>query len=457
MWDYGQLNEEDELEYIKELFRLTYSDIDKVVYQYFSTQIAKAQDLIRGYSYNNLIKHNVSESNASLCSKSTVSLRDIQRVFLLLGWLEKWFWERYPENSNLQVKSRALNIALALVYYFRLNDDCRDDFSQQMNIDRLIGELGLPVTFDNALKDEMDWVFENIKFPDGIAPIEALKENIYAIIVCCMTKIPVIIVGPPGSSKTLSFKIVVKNFQEATSNKNICNDSKLFKSLDPHPYQCSHKSTSNEIETVFNRAITRQRAFDESESNSQSVVLLDEAGLPDESLKVLHFYLDNPKVSTYKFDVHYNSEFQVSFVGISNSVLDAAKTNRAVSVFRSKISHADLVQLGTFSLYNGCQPVKISDDVTATINGLVRVYEQMMNKPAYNSFFGLRDFIHFFKNLHEFKNNFLSPQAITISVEQNFNGTPYFENILKAFLEVVRNIFYSELTNVSIACMCIKS
>ena len=77
---------------------------------------------------------------------------------------------------------------------------------------------------------------------------------------------------------------------------------KIFKSLDPHPYQCSHKSTSNEIETVFNRAITRQRTFDESDSNSLSVVLLDEAGLPYESLKVLHYYLDNPKVNTVSFN-----------------------------------------------------------------------------------------------------------------------------------------------------------
>ena len=34
----------------------------------------------------------------------------------------------------------------------------------------------------------------------------------------------------------------------------------MFKSLDPHYYQCSRRTTSIEIETVFQRAINRQRS-----------------------------------------------------------------------------------------------------------------------------------------------------------------------------------------------------
>ena len=37
-------------------------------------------------------------------------------------------------------------------------------------------------------------------------------------------------------------------------------DTETFKSLDPHYYQCSRRTTSIEIETVFQRAINRQRS-----------------------------------------------------------------------------------------------------------------------------------------------------------------------------------------------------
>ena len=36
----------------------------------------------------------------------------------------------------------------------------------------------------------------------------------------------------------------------------------VFKSLDPHYYQCSRRTTSTEIETVFQRAINRQRSHE---------------------------------------------------------------------------------------------------------------------------------------------------------------------------------------------------
>lgn len=67
-----------------------------------------------------------------------------------------------------------------------------------------------------------------------------------------------------------------------------------------------------------------------------AVVFMDEAGLPEdshESLKALHYFLDHP---------------QVSFVAITNRILDAAKTNRAISLFRpdpEEVSSVDCLPL----------------------------------------------------------------------------------------------------------------
>ena len=83
------------------------------------------------------------------------------------------------------------------------------------------------------------------------------------------------------------------------------------------------------------------------------------------------------------------------------------------------------------------------------IDGFVNVYEIMMAKPELKDFFGLRDFIHFFTYLSQVKseNDIISPEAIVQSLEHNFNGTTHFQEILRAFLEVVClnivNYFYA--------------
>ena len=304
MWDYGQLQEGHEKEYIREKFILTYNDLSSLEYTFLTERIAKAQKFIRHCAYKTLVNNNVPEDKAKLCSQSTVSQRDIQRVFTFYDWLRKWFKRPTKYNADdFSVSCRAVFIALALVYYFRLNEKYRKQFKEEMMERRPVGEQGIPVTFEDVLDDEFKWVSEHVVFPIGIAPTDALKENIYAIIVCTMTRIPLIIVGPPGSSKTLSFKIVTSNFQGQESK--LKNDFDILLRLDPHFYQCSRNSTSTEIENVFQRAENRQKTFDEGSIRSQSVVLMDEAGLAEdyhESLKVLHYYLDNPKVS----EVLYN-------------------------------------------------------------------------------------------------------------------------------------------------------
>lgn len=135
---------------------------------------------------------------------------------------------------------------------------------------------------------------------------------------------PLILVGAPGSSKTLSFNLAIANLKGQESKVKLFRDTKTFRSLDPHFYQCSRRTTSNEIQTVFSRAVNRQRSHSRFSLPIYCVVFMDEAGLPEEShesLKVLHYYLDRQ---------------EVSFVAITNHVLDAAKTNRAVSLFRPR-------------------------------------------------------------------------------------------------------------------------
>ena len=60
----------------------------------------------------------------------------------------------------------------------------------------------------------------------------------------------------------------------------------------------------------------------------------------------------------------------------------------------------------------------------------------MMCHSAFNSFFGLRDFIHFFTYL-SVDQEVISPQSVVMALEQNFSGTKHFDEILEAFLQIV--------------------
>ena len=307
-WDYGALRKEDEKEYVKAKMRLCYTDsFDKDVAAiselgFLSDLIHQGQSLVRQYASEQLeqrgLNHEVAESYATCC----VSQRDIQRVFVLYEWLLHWFNDvsgHYQDETEFKRKVRAVFVSIGIAYYFRLNSDYRKRFKEEMNKIKKIGREGVPVTFSNALQQELDLTVEKFKLPLRIAATEALKENIYATVVCILNMIPLIIVGPPGSSKTLSFKIVSSNLQGVNSMSEAFQNETVFPPIDQHSYQCSRRSTSNEIEAVFKRAIRRKKMLEEVGIANCSVIVMDEAGLTEEShesLKVLHYYLDDSKV-----------------------------------------------------------------------------------------------------------------------------------------------------------------
>ena len=284
-----------------------------------------------------------------------------------------------------------------------------------------------PPHFVQAFSEELEWYIERVELPTGIARTRALKENLFATIVCTLTHTPLIIVGAPGSSKTLSFNLAIANLKGQESKKEHFRDITVFCSLDPHFYQCSRRTTSNEIQTVFSRAINRQRSHSKFKLPIYCVVFMDEAGLPEEShesLKVLHYYLDQQ---------------EVSFVAITNHVLDAAKTNRALSLFRPEASEEDLKTLAKGCLWNAPDNPPPEKDLD-TIIRFCPAYSDLMTKPEFSQYFGLRDFIHFVSYLRRQRTNdhLLTPQLVMKALERNFNGSDQFEKICNTFLKMVR-------------------
>jgi MoxR-like ATPase len=55
--------------------------------------------------------------------------------------------------------------------------------------------------------------------PPGIAMNLALRENVFACFVCLINRIPIIIVGMPGCSKSLSVKLLLSNLRGTSSEE----------------------------------------------------------------------------------------------------------------------------------------------------------------------------------------------------------------------------------------------
>ena len=176
---------------------------------------------------------------SQVCAQSCVSQRDIQRVFTFYQWLMTVYERHQQHGECTDYPRRAVMVALGIVYYLRLNDVFREKYSQVLDRkSKLPGE----VNFSQAFRMELEWFTNKMELPPGIAKTQALMENLFAIVVCTVTHTPLIIVGAPGSSKTLSFNLAITNLKGSESKMDFFREVKLFPSLDPHFYQCSRRT-----------------------------------------------------------------------------------------------------------------------------------------------------------------------------------------------------------------------
>lgn len=146
---------------------------------------------------------------------SAVSLRDIER----LRQLYQWFAKNLPRikikdlpailGAYNNIEERATIMTFYFTYILRFNRHRRSLLEKEIEI-----ALGLNKGFVNEAKnvEETDFCSRlNIEWQSPIVFNESLKENIYTCFVCLNTRLPLIIVGSPGCSKSLSLRLLTKN------------------------------------------------------------------------------------------------------------------------------------------------------------------------------------------------------------------------------------------------------
>ncbi len=427
-WDYGSLHGPQESDYVSAKMSMLENRMRKAKVQNLTELIVGSQEQMRLYAQEQLQKCNV--DNPELCARSCVSQRDIQRVFTVYEKLIEIYDNFEPHGAHQDYKRRAVAVALGIVYYMRLSSDYRDRYEKFLDEK---GLLASQVKFSQAFQEDLDWIMDEFSIPGGVAKTRVLKENLFAIIMCTMTHTPLIITGAPGSSKTLSFNLAVANLRGQESKSKVFSNVQVFPNLEPHVYQCSRRTTANEIEKVFLQAVTRQKSRTISRLPVYCVVFMDEAGLPREkhqALKVLHSRLDNP---------------EVSFVAITNTILDAAKTNRAVSLYIPDKQTGDLETLVRGCLYVPNEPINVEPIVRFSA-----AYVEAMEHDQYKNFFGLRDFIHFVTFLRRKiidDGDKFTDKLVLQALERNFNGSDYPHKLWNIFLsKVCSHVFYISLS-----------
>jgi len=274
----------------------------------------------------------------------------------------------------------------------------------------------------------------NINLPDGVALTDELVQNVFFILMCSEVKIPIQIVGPPGCSKTLAMSIALTQSSRVP-----------FTTMMETRYQCNPNSSDTEIENVFKRAEIRQ----DKNEYKRSVVFFDEGGLPREeeaALKVIHEPLDHPKVSC---------------VILTNTALDAAKSNRTLILpHQSVYAHYSYKQDGQKNrgddkerirrlsqlimgvLYNrgqaqGTLQYKITEGLAQSFIS-ANEYSHSTKKNLFNQ----RDFVYFLRSLkkrcaREGGNNLnITSEALLGALRRNFSGIPHedFVGLARMFL-----------------------
>ncbi|KAK7488216.1 hypothetical protein BaRGS_00020523, partial [Batillaria attramentaria] len=459
VWDFGQLDARMEELYIRQMVRRYahtrhLGNLTEAGITVLCTVLMASQQFMR----------NLKDE----CS--FVSLRDVERTLTVISWflmqaannnvlfkrLEKKLQQRPGDETDLlddtQDSSedegdfhdplrltKALVLALAICY--------RAGLSSKLAFDMyIVGHFTRPFElprgreqFREIIDKCQDVFLDNVRLEENIARNQALKDNVFMMVVCIELRIPLFLVGKPGSSKSLAKTIVSDAMQGNMSHSELF---RKLKQVQMVSFQCSPLATADSIQATF-----RQCSLLQEEKNKDSfaaVVVLDEVGLAEDSpkmaLKTLHPLLEDGCAG----DEVPDDSKKVAFVGISNWALDPAKMNRGILVQRDVPDNVELVETarGICQTQDAVVGAKVRTLVPKLAEAYLKIFEEAKKS---REFFGLRDFYSLVKMVYAFAAHTREEPTkgqLIAAIRRNFGGSDkidpveFFQSVLpKHFFE----------------------
>ncbi|XP_058848399.1 E3 ubiquitin-protein ligase rnf213-alpha-like isoform X1 [Acipenser ruthenus] len=414
VWDFGQLNDHTEKMYIQQIVQRVVKTIDIHV------------------DYIPLITDVLSTSQCYMRRRkdecSFVSLRDVERCMHVFVWFysnHKMLLQELKEFMNKENKYEKLldernerneivwSLVMAVGVCYHACLEKKEEYRKE--ICAHLPKSYYPFKVLQEISLMQDLLLSGVPLGKTIARNSALKENVFMMVICIELRIPLFLVGKPGSSKSLAKTLVADAMQGQAAHSDLY---KELKQIHLVSFQCSPHSTPEGIINTFKQCARFQEGKNLKEY--VSVVVLDEIGLAEDSakmpLKTLHPLLEEGCI-----DDEPLPHKKVGFVGISNWALDPAKMNRGIFVSRGDPDEKELIA----SAKGICssEPM-ILKKVQGFFKGFAKAYLDICKEQG-KEFFGLRDYYSLIKMVFaiaKFTNQEPTAQQIVEAVLRNFSG-----------------------------------
>lgn len=416
VWDFGQLNDQTEKMYIQQIVqRVVETNSINVRYTSIVTDVmASSQKYMR--------------TRKDECS--FVSLRDVERCMQTFVWFYRNHSMLLDELEKFQRSQRAgpgerahrldndrdpvlwsLVMAIGVCYHACLEDKEK----YRIKVGKYFREVYTPAKINDEISLMQDLMLSGVPLGDTIARNNALKENVFMMVICIELRIPLFLVGKPGSSKSLSKTLVADAMQGQAAHSDLY---RWLKQIHLVSFQCSPHSTPDGIINTFKQCARFQEGKNLQEYIS--VVVLDEIGLAEDSpkmpLKTLHPLLEEGCIDDQPLP-----HKKVGFIGISNWALDPAKMNRGIFVSRGDPDEKELI----VSAKGICSSdAMVLEKVREVFKPFARAYLKVCKRQG-KGFFGLRDYYSLIKMVFAMaKTSEQKPSAeqIVEAVLRNFSG-----------------------------------
>ena len=345
VFSFGSINEEDEKRYIFSILGKLFTEKEKKLHEITSDAIFKCHKYLREIFY-----------------PSVVSLREISKFCKVVEFFKMYFSikDKYlnidKNGKEILYKIKSIICSIYICYYIRLIDD-RKRFNFDLNLRKillkLINSFEEPGSegeeneecnlyeqikykelkndlknkeikqFSDLLKFEEEFFLDLIVLDKGIFKNKILKENTFLIFLSVITKIPLILIGKPGTGKSLSAQLIYNSLKGKYSN------NEFFRNFPPiiqTYFGGSELTNPEDVEKLFQIAENKYKLFCINQDFPISMILFDELGLAEKSES------DPLKVLYSKFD-YTGCDEKVSFIGISNYLLDTSKFSTALILY----------------------------------------------------------------------------------------------------------------------------
>jgi len=215
VFDFGALSASEEAQYVKAMLRdklLALRDAHFEITLPLDAQCALA-----------LVTTSQAFARAQESDASAVSLRDVRRVCLLLDFFTSHLVPRErAEKAKVTPLAAAMVLSLAFVYLYRIPSSAARGryweamrgaikhlrFGQDKKFDKCgFRAFVLEGSFQRVIAQVQRRFVQHVAVEEGVALNEALSENLFVSIVCILNKLPLFLVGKPGTSKTLTMQV----------------------------------------------------------------------------------------------------------------------------------------------------------------------------------------------------------------------------------------------------------